>query len=131
MTISVPTLSAQGWITDFDAKVDAILAFVLTSQYSQTYCYHGQITSVQKILQQTGNKSKEAAVLLENKLSDIFKRYFDSAKVTVEVIDDPSVALSTLRIMIEADDKGVQRVTGRLMSAGAGRLNEFVKINNG
>jgi hypothetical protein len=129
--IVVPTFTTQGWVTDLPSKVDSLLAHALVAEDIQTYCYPGEICSITKQLQLTGNKAIPSARMLEDRLGTFFKRHFDSARVSVEVADEDDLSKTAkLRILIEVNDNGVKRVVGKLLESSDGKVKQFIDLNN-
>lgn len=80
----VPSLSSRGWVSDVIGKMDMLLANFLTSDYSQTELYLGNISSMQYLVKVYGNDPRTFSQELQRKLEDYIGRYFDAVQVKVE-----------------------------------------------
>lgn len=80
----VPSLSSRGWVSDVIGKMDMLLANFLTSDYSQTELYLGNISSMQYLVKVYGSDPRTFSQELQRKLEDYIGRYFDAVQVKVE-----------------------------------------------
>jgi hypothetical protein len=131
----VLSLSRKGYLTDMGEKADRIFAYYLTNDYSQSFLYKGNVTSLQSTIQQVG--SADALTLqsqVRSDLQSLFNAYFDLAVVTVTVTTpawDGSNRYN-IAIGITVTDNGVTQSLGTLLlQAQDGIVQTLTNANNG
>ena len=86
----IPSLSASGWLTEIAERADALMAYYVTSEYSQSYIYEGRITSLTYHIQQHGNDPLRLESRVTGDLQAYFGRYFDRVELEVRTdLPDP------------------------------------------
>jgi len=135
MATKVPTLSTLGWVDTIEEKGDYALSYFITSEYSQSVLYYGQISSLQWLVKQY---SKDE-ITLENEirvvLEGLMRRYFgDQTEVEVTVREtNPEENPGHLTILFSCIVReGTRSVSlGRRVEFINGKLVKIAKINNG
>ncbi len=125
----VPTLSTLGYITDAVKKFDFLLSHFFLSDYNQTYLYKGHVTSLTRIIENSGNHIESTILGLTNGLKDYLKRYYLDADVKVTT-PDTEVSNIELTISITVTEAGSSYTFMRLLEAVDGKMQKIVKINN-
>lgn len=133
MSVKVPTLSSAGWLETVGQKADRLFAYYLTSEFSQSYLYHNNVTSMTYHIQQYGNRPLELQEVVQRELKAMLNSYFDDVELRVAV-DEPAQG-DPERINITIDCKviqdGVPYSLGRLVKATQSKVIEFMELNNG
>lgn len=130
-TSIVPTMSTSGYVSDTNTKFDFLISDFFTSDYNQTAVYPGYVSSVQRILQDSGNNVASVISSLNNKLTTYLNRYF--TYVNVSVIDNTPKSDSasvSLTITVKLDDDGSSYVFERLFEYSGTKIENIAKINN-
>lgn len=129
----VPSLTATGWLTENKERADHLLAYYITSEYSQTQHYPGKITSLPYHVQQFGSNPTRLRDRVESDLAQYFSRYFDSVDIRVNTTlpneDDPERI--NLQIDVIVVDQGKRYSLGRLISIQNSKVSEIINLNNG
>ncbi len=81
MTIVVPTLSIEGFVSDIAGMTDRLMSYFFTSKYSQSTEYYGNITSLPYIVQKYGNDITALPIQTEKRLTDYLSRHFEQVTV--------------------------------------------------
>lgn len=132
MQIPVPSLSTKGWLVELTERADTLMAYYLTSEFSQSYLYRGSITSLTYHIQQYGQTPDLLETHVQRDLSRYFRRYFDDVQmeVTTQIPDheDPNrLNLTINAIIIEQD----QRYSlGREIRTLNDRVVNIINLNN-
>jgi hypothetical protein len=128
----VPSLSANGWLVELTERADALMAYYLTSEYSQSYIYHGAITSLTYHIQQHGQAPDRLEEHVHRDLSRYFRRYFDDVQleVTTSIPDheDPNRLNLTINAIII--EKGQRYSLGREVRTLNNRVVTVFNLNN-
>lgn len=131
--VLLPSLSENGWIDSPVTVSDALFSHFLLSDYSQTYLYKDQVSSLPWIIQDTQGNISDTIIATQDTLSKYFIRYFDN--VVVEVTEIPNIAEPSkgqISIYLQfTDTEGVQHVLGRLITIIDSKISEIISINNG
>lgn len=88
MGSNIPSLSTAGWIASVGQKAEYVLGCFITSEFSQSTLFFGNITSLPHLIKEYGKDIDELTLKTKEQLTNIFSRYFDS-NVTVNVKIDP------------------------------------------
>lgn len=100
MTSAVPHLSKNGWITSPTNVMTKQFEYFLTSDYSQTNLYRGEIASLKYILA-NNNAFADIKDAIRSALSNMYSRYFD--KVTINITDNEEIISTTSTYNIYID----------------------------
>lgn len=132
MTIAIPTLSSEGWVTTPIRKLDRALSYALTTDNLQSNTYRGNLTSIQAIVQSCLDNPSLLQEEAQNTLNSYFSRLFDVADVRVIVEDYPEEGsnLLALRIQIEVLDKEERVSADALATFNQGIFTKLVDIND-
>lgn len=130
---TMPSLSEDGWVTDSVKVADYLLSHFFLSEYSQTYIYHQQVSSLPWILQVTQGDMNATIDKTRRTLSEYFSRYFNN--VEVEVTDatsaeEPSKAAISLYIRF-SDKENKEHVLGKFLETHDLKITKIIDINNG
>ena len=101
--VALPTMSIFGVATDPDIIAEKLFLYFLTSEYSQTVSFYGKISSLKFLLTQFTTRPKELESEVRDSLIELYKKYFKSVDVEVEVISDGtnSKTSNTLKLIID------------------------------
>lgn len=132
MVTQVPSLSATGWLTEISERADALMAYYITSEWSQSFIYSGLITSLPYHIQQHGQDPNKLQSKVEHDLSNYLERYFDSVELSVrtDIPDDQNPNQINLRIEAVVVSEGVRYSLGREIKTENNRVVSIFKTNN-
>ena len=82
----LPTLNANGWTTNDASIFLKLFEYFLTSQYSQSVTYIGNIASLKYIVQMS-NSQYDIQNAINTTLSDMYKRFYSLVNIDVEIDD--------------------------------------------
>ncbi len=132
MANAIPSLSGKGWIQDVKPKADKLMAYYLTSNYSQTDLFRGDVVSLPKQVQEHNSDPVALRDLIRADLERLLGRYFDSVTVDVSTDipnkDDPARLNITLNATVVQD--GVSYALGRLIESAQGQVAKIFTLNN-
>lgn len=128
----IPTLSMAGFVSDVPTMIDRMLAYYLTSDYSQSNVFHGQVLSLQKHVQ----AYQHDTITLQTKVREDLEGYFapnvDSMTIEVRVDqpnpDDPSRINLTISAVLIKDGKAYS--LGKLIETQNSITKNIINLNN-
>lgn len=122
----------DGWISSIEKQGDKVLAYFLTSEYSQSVLYQGNIASLQYLVRRFGDDQVELQRQVQEVLQDLMERYFGSVDVGITVKADTN---DESRLIIQFSciirDAVPEVSLGRRVEMIDGTLAKIVTINNG
>ena len=127
--MSIPYISIDaGLIHDPGKKLDCLLSDFFEAEYSQSYLFHGSISSLPWILQQYQDDTALTASTIRNQLLVYLGLYFDTVEVESGVEETGSLTGYNIRVFVQVT-QGDQTVTlyNRLKISGT-KLEESIKI---
>jgi hypothetical protein len=127
----VPTLSTNGFIEQLGPKVDRLLAYFFTNDYSQSTVYHGRIASLRYLTAMYGSNPESLRGHIGSTLEKYLGRYFDKVEVRIELRNTEGGPYNVvLDIDIIQDDK--RHSVGKEISIINSKVLEiFDKMNRG
>lgn len=134
MPLSIPTMGITGWINDFAAVADYLLACYITTNVSDSTLHAEQNTSMQYTLKEFANDMLTMEERMHDDLLAKFQVIFgDTAEVTVEISveDENKPGQYTIRFTSTVYDGAQAYVVGRLVQYENGRVIKISKMNNG
>lgn len=132
MLNNVPTLSTSGWVTDIATALNTLLAYAFTTDDKQSYLFGSQLTSIPRILQKAGMTARAAQSSIEQQLGDYLKKYFNTAQVQVQILnEDTDLSTSaTLIISIQVDNQNEADTNSYSIRLDNGVFAQIVRLNN-
>jgi len=129
----LPSLSDDGWIDNSMRLADYLLSHFFTSDYSQSYIYQDNISSLPWIIQHTQKNINDTIQLVQSTLSIYFNRYFDNVVVEVsEVSNNEDISHASISIYLSFVDKsGVSYDISKLIDITDSKINKIISLNNG
>ena len=79
----VPTLSS--FVTASGKKLDWLMTNFTTSNFSQSYCYQGKISSLPYIIAQSQYEKSRLQTEVNRVLTSYLERYYDNVELSVSV----------------------------------------------
>ncbi|BEG72698.1 hypothetical protein [Pseudomonas phage PA1C] len=134
MTVSLPTLGTDGWITSMESKADYIISTFLTTNRSMSTLHRTQNTSLQYLLKEYANDILNLEIQLRDVLTNKLRTVFgESAQALVSIVpaspDNPD-AFSIQFTGIVTD--GTKEYTvGKLVQFQNSHIVNIANINNG
>ncbi len=129
----MPSLSEDGWVNNSIKTCDYLLSHFFLSDYSQSYIYHGQVSSLPWIIQQTQGNMSRTVSLTQQTLSGYFSRYFNNVVVEVSEIEDannPSKGEITIYVKF-TDAENKEYVVGKLLHITDLTISKIINLSNG
>lgn len=122
----VPTLSTANFITEPILKLDTLYAYFLSSEFSQTNTYKGNIASLKYLMQKnTGDTSALVSDIIST-LTVFLKRYFTEVNVFAEMVDVTVIGVS---IQVK-DSDGVEATLERALRMTNGKLDTYAEVES-
>lgn len=134
MLKAIPTMGVTGWLKDYAAEADYILACYITTQTSDSILHFQQNTSMQYTLKLfAGNMLSIEEKMHEDILTKLQAIFGNTAEATVEVEaeDDSKPDNYTIRFTGTVYDTSQSYIVGRLVQFENGKVVKIAKINNG
>lgn len=134
MTIPVPTLSTQGWVTELSSKIDFLLAYFISTDKEQSSTYKNALTSLQAIIEEYNGDPLTTAATIASKIQNYLSHYYESvnAEARYELTDpDTSHSLIKITLMLNFTEEGVIYTANRLLTYYNGKFKEITEANNG
>lgn len=133
MSKPVPSLTSAGWLETIAEKADALMANYLTSDYSQTHCYKGQVTSLAYHIKEYGDDMLILEKRVRADLTKYLNRYFDNTdvSVTTSVPYELEPEKVNLQIDVIVFQDSLKYSLGREIQTVSDKVVNVFKINNG
>lgn len=128
-----PSLSEDGWVSSSTKVADYLFSHFFISDYSQTYVYDKQVSSMPWIIQKNQGDMTQTLSDMQATLSIYFSRYFNNVVVEAKDITDanfPSKGIISLYIKF-TDQENKDQVFGKLLEISNMTISKIVAINNG
>lgn len=84
MKSAIPSLSIDGFITNKNSQISKLFLYFLSSQYSQSNLFYGEIASLKYILAKY-NDPEELRNQIHDTLTNLYKKHFDSVEFDISV----------------------------------------------
>lgn len=130
MTTAVPTLSASGFVTNIGPKADNVVAYFLTSEYSQSDIYYKNITSLNWLVAMYGNVPNEMTSQTRTALERYLARYFEGVQVNVTT-EGADAGRYSLVLDITVTENGKSYSLGREITLVESKVIQIINNLNG
>lgn len=130
----VPTLSSLGWVSTVEQKGDFALSYFITSEYSQSVLYQGNIESLQYLVKMYASDPRKLEEEISNSLEGLMTRYFGestTARVDVQDPDPDRPQELTIRFWCIVRENEREYSLGRSVLLTDSRITKIAKLNNG
>lgn len=127
--IVVPALNA--WLDSPPDQISYMMSCVLTSEYSQTTLYYGDIVSLPWIVAQNQDNKEVVVNLLQDGLIKMFGRVFDTVQCTVTPDTTEGVRYTIMiDLSVTKNAKGYSLLASALIENGVlqNTLNEIKQL---
>lgn len=84
MKSAIPSLSIDGFIKNKNSQINKLFLYFLSSQYSQSNIFYGEIASLKYILAKY-NDPEELRNQIHNTLTKLYEKHFDFVQFDVSV----------------------------------------------
>ncbi len=132
VTQVIPTLSLAGFVQDMPTKIDRMLAYYLTSDYSQSNVFKGRILSLQKHVQAYQHDLRTLTTKVREDLEGYFGAVCDAQTISVSAEtpnpDDPNRINLSISAMLYKDGKGYS--LGKLIETQNSITLSIINLNN-
>lgn len=98
METFVPVLGPEGWVSDPKKKLDSILAQMYCSDFSQTFFFSREVSSMAHIVKEYQGRLGEAAEATKRMLEEYLGKYFQEINVLVYVVENNSILSGELAL---------------------------------
>jgi hypothetical protein len=130
--IYLPSLSEDGWVNSSSKIADYLISHFRLSDYSQTYIYHENVSSLPYILQKTQGSIFNTVKETESILSTYFSRYFNNVVVDVSEIpntEDPSKGQISIYLKFTDSDNKTYDL-GKLLEVRDTTIERIINLDN-
>jgi hypothetical protein len=134
MTIPVPTLSTQGWVTDLSSKIDMLLAHYISSDHEQSNIFKGNISNLQYLVEQHSGDPLSTAAAISRSVQTYLGRYYENVIAEARFsLTDERESQTTVKITLSLNftEGGVNYTANRLLTYYNGKFKEITETNNG
>lgn len=134
MTTAIPSLSTQGWVNTIEEKGDLALSYFITTEYSQSMLYAGQLASLPYLVKRYGTDPLALQSEVTSVLDRMIRSYFgETVTVVVNVFEaDPEKpGQLTIQFRCIIRENGLEYNLGRRVEFLDSKLSNIVNINNG
>jgi len=114
MAGSIPHLSVEGWIKNSEQKLLKLFEYFLTSEYSQTNIYFGNIASLKYILQ-NATEVQEIKEDISKSLYNMYERYFTNVDITVDINENGNSVEYYVNIVVIDENDNTYRLDKSIM----------------
>lgn len=112
----LPTMSVFGITNDPGVITEKLFMYFITSEYSQSVTFYGEISSLKYLLNQYATEPATLKNKIYESLMILYKKYFPVVEIDVDVIEDPVTKNKELNIKIttETEDGVISTVDEEL-----------------
>ena len=129
--IALPTLSPDGWLFEGNKLLDRLFGYFLVSNYSQTFMYPKQITSLGYLIN-TYTELDELKTNVRESLSNYLGKYYSDMDIETGIESrSPELESYKLTIGIEVVDKnGKKRSLRKAVDIEGGVVRKISDVVN-
>ncbi len=134
MTIPVPTLSTQGWVTDLSSKIDFLLAHFVSTDQEQSNIYKTYVANLQSIIEEHQGDPLSTADKIARTIQGYLGRYYENVVAEARFsLNNEAESQTTVKITLSLNftEEGVQYTANRLLTYYNGKFKEITEANNG
>lgn len=129
---AIATLSTIGYATDPEQRLDRMMAYYLTSYYSQSLMFRGNIMSLQKQLREYGHDTTELVTRVTDEMTSYLAQEFQGVTVRIRTDipnpEDPGRINMTVEAVVSVDGKNYS--LARVVETRNAVIIDIIKINN-
>ena len=96
----LPTMSIFGITNDPGVITEKLFMYFITSEYSQSITFYGEISSLKYILNQYATEPLELKNKIYEALVALYSKYFPTVDVNVDIVEDPVTKNKKLSINV-------------------------------
>ena len=96
----LPTMSIFGITDDPGVITEKLFMYFITSEYSQSVTFYGEISSLKYILNQYATEPLELKNKIYEALVALYNKYFPTVDVNVNIVEDPVTKNKKLSINV-------------------------------
>lgn len=127
MKSSIPSLTLDGWIDNKHLQIRKIWEYFMTSEYSQTNTFIGDICSLKYILA-TSIPEVNLVSNVEAALRRMYSKYFDNVNVDVILDQDTDITKYILKISISCVDDDQTYYLNRELAYSNGKIDRYENL---
>lgn len=129
---AIATLSTLGYATDPEQRLDRMMAYYLTSYYSQSLMFRGNIMSLQKQLREYGNNTTELVTKVTDEMTSYLAQEFQGVTVRIRTDipnpEDPNRINMTVEAIVSVDGKNYS--LARVVETRNSVIIDIINLNN-
>lgn len=127
----VPSLSEDSWIDNSLQTFSLLFSHIFLSDYSQSYLYRDNITSLSYIIQKGQGNIPTTINNIKNALTMYFSRYFSDVIVDVVEATEDNSSHAKLSIYVSVTDSDNKSFSlGKIITIENLLIKEIIDINN-
>lgn len=123
----VPTLDTSGWVKGVAQKAERVMSYYVTTQYSQSNTFKGQVRSLQSTIQRTMHDKSALMQAVQTDMIALLNAYYDSVSVSVDIKpykgDENKMNIQMTATVVEG---GLSYDYGRLISVSNGIIDKVM-----
>lgn len=129
---AIATLSMMGYAVDPEQRLDRMMAYYLTSYYSQSLMFRGNIMSLQKQLREYGNDATELVTRVTDEMTSYLSQEFQGVVVRIRTDipnpEDPNRINMTVEAIVSVD--GQNYSLARVVETRNAVIVNIIDLNN-
>jgi len=131
-TIVLPTLSTDGWVSDFGKMLDYLFSYYVLTDINQTYVFKGELKSISEAYYLYMHEPTNLANKIESDFNFMLSQYFTDSNIKCYAKQD-TINLSLYNIFLSAVVMDINNVKHNLnvtLSLANGKSFNVIKHNN-
>lgn len=128
----IATLSTIGYVKDPEQRLDRLMAYYLTSHYSQSTVFRGNIMSLQKQLREYGNDPTELVTRVTDEMTSYLAQEFQGVTVRIRTDipnkEDPGRINMTVEAVVSAEGRNFS--LARVVETRNAVIVNIINLNN-
>lgn len=127
----LPSLSPDGWVSSPQKKFDYLLSHFLVAEYSQSYIFAGQVSSLTYLVQLYQGDVEGFCNALQTTLIRYLNSQFNNVVADITQVDVAAQSKAAVRMFITVDDDQGNTLNASYMIKTSGSvISEILKLMN-
>ena len=124
----LPTMSIFGMTKDSNIITEKLFLYFITSEYSQSVTFYGEISSLKYLLNQYASEPE----LLKNEIYEtlliLYKKYFDNVEIEVDIKQDKNKKNSIEIKITTEDENGVVSTINETLTTSGTTITNLLEL---
>jgi len=124
----LPTMSIFGMTKDSNIITEKLFLYFITSEYSQSVTFYGEISSLKYLLNQYATEPE----LLKNEIYEtlliLYKKYFDNVEIEVDIKQDKNKKNSIEIKITTEDENGVVSTINETLTTSGTTITNLLEL---